>query len=96
MFASNGIENKGVIRLHCGHLFCFTGKLKRNCLLRKSAFDYRNSNEYLYGTDNNQSQLTIPGSLDYVSFGNDHKTLNLALEARKGLWRDKVIINWVN
>lgn len=71
MFASNVIENKGVIRLPGGHLFCFIGKLKRNCLLRKSG--HRNSNEYLYGTDNNQSQLTIPSSLDYVSFENDHK-----------------------
>lgn len=65
----------------------------------KSTFGHRNFNEYLYGTDHNQYQLKIPGSTEYVSFRIDHKTLNLGLGVggcRKGLWRDKVIINWVN
>ena len=96
MYALNGIESKGVTRLPYGHLFCFMGNLNRNCLLWKSTFDHRNSNEYFCGPDNNQGRLNIPGSAEYVSFGNDHKTLNLGLGSRKGLWREKVIINWVN
>ena len=84
MFALNDIENKGNIRLPYGHLFHFTGTLKTNYLWRESTFGKRNSSEYLRGTDDNQCQLKIPGSTIYVSFGNDHETLNWGLGAGKG------------
>lgn len=45
----------------------------------KSTFGRRNFNEYLYDIDHNQYQLKIPGSMEYVSFRIDHKTLNLGL-----------------